>query len=55
MGYIVKLFKYIKKKYWTKCALCNKRGFESPAKSYWSGSHKWCKDCDNLIVDPRIE
>lgn len=36
----------LKRRYWDKCCVCEKRGFKSSAISDWSGTKRWHQECD---------
>lgn len=40
-------FLNLKRRYWTKCVICGKRGFKTAPISDWSGKRKWHQECDN--------
>lgn len=37
----------LKRRYWDKCCICNKRGFKSSAMSDWGGTKRWHQECDS--------
>jgi hypothetical protein len=39
-------FQRLKRRFWDKCSVCNKRGFKSSAMSDWGGKRIWHQGCD---------
>lgn len=39
----------LKRRYWTKCSRCNKRGFKGSAVGNWSGTEIWHEECDGSM------
>lgn len=42
----------LKRRYWDKCCICNKRGFKGSAMGDWSGDRIWHQECDNSRIKP---
>lgn len=44
-----------KRRYWTKCSVCKKRGFKSAAFSDRRGSKVWHQECDTSRKNPPVQ
>jgi len=45
-------FQHIKRRYWDKCCICNKRGFKHSAIGDWYGTKIWHQECDTSAKSP---
>jgi len=45
-------FERLKRRYWTKCCVCGKRGFKGSAYGDWSGTKIWHPECNSVIQEP---
>jgi len=44
----------LKRRYWDKCCICDKRGFKGSAMSDWYGTKKWHQECDKSTHKPQV-
>ena len=48
----VPVLRNIRRRWWDKCCVCEKRGFKNIGMSDWSGKKTWHRECDNSAKQP---